>query len=546
MVESIHGWCVSLIHSLHTIFEYVLHVIRTPSFLSKGRRHLLYHYRRHSHERRTFASTLSLDRISIDIFSLVAFIDSIHTGTLVLERAIMSSSRLFQTQKRARFLHTASSLHASSLLHSDIPVVADDLFAYEELFIDEEYDHSIQQDFEKSPSSFNLFGSYRDTRDPFQESTSKHQVKPRENDEENYNKSPTSVTEFASFSKKDNSTKRRKPTTEGKRRETKDFFLTMYGMPRDTIESAIDHARFKPDHHSTIFQRNDHTHIELYPKPDAVQASNRAARASSCFEPVPRQEEVMTSAPPEKPRNLTRIYNSEALEENHRKQKNTDGPNFTRCSQKGASFAENVHAMITEGASTEPDIVQWIANGEAFTIHETGSKLGELLMKYFDHKKYSSLQRQLNMYGFKKCVIGKYTGGFWHPHFHRDHGTSDELAKIKRRAPPKPLNLECITEKKRPLQSSVALYLRPKYATPSVCRTQCPRTPITKTQPIAVTSPSKVKEKKSPLKKQTPFPESVHQMITEVALTHPNLVEWRHDGKAFVFHDTVGRALYAG
>jgi hypothetical protein len=137
----------------------------------------------------------------------------------------------------------------------------------------------------------------------------------------------------------------------------------------------------------------------------------------------------------------------------------------------------------------------------------------------------------------------RYAGGFWHPHFHRDHGTAEELAKIKRRAPPKPLNLENITEKKQPLQRSI--YLQPKkYATPSVFRTQCPRTPITKPQSIAVTPPSKVTEKKSPLKKQLTFPESVHQMITEVAFSHRNLVEWRHDGEAFVFHDTVGRALY--
>jgi hypothetical protein len=55
---------------------------------------------------------------------------------------------------------------------------------------------------------------------------------------------------------------------------------------------------------------------------------------------------------------------------------------------------------------------------------------------FFADGKYSSLQRQLNMYGFKKCKQGKYAGGFWHPNFHRDYGESDELAKIKRRGPP--------------------------------------------------------------------------------------------------------------
>eukprot|EP00978_Attheya_sp_CCMP212_P001853 scaffold3824_cov48-Attheya_sp.AAC.2 len=103
---------------------------------------------------------------------------------------------------------------------------------------------------------------------------------------------------------------------------------------------------------------------------------------------------------------------------------------------KQSPFPEIVHVLVTECASTDETIVSWVQNGEAFIFHHTGPKLGRLLRKYFDHGKYSSLQRQLNMYGFKKCKQGKYAGGFWHPNFHRDHGERDELAKIKRRGPP--------------------------------------------------------------------------------------------------------------
>lgn len=51
-------------------------------------------------------------------------------------------------------------------------------------------------------------------------------------------------------------------------------------------------------------------------------------------------------------------------------------------------------------------------------------------MKYFRHQKYSSFQRQLNLYGFRKISKGADTGAYTHDHFVKD-GT-DMLTLVRR------------------------------------------------------------------------------------------------------------------
>mmetsp|Transcript_57157 Transcript_57157/g.66817 ORF Transcript_57157/g.66817 Transcript_57157/m.66817 type:complete len:690 (-) Transcript_57157:463-2532(-) len=101
-------------------------------------------------------------------------------------------------------------------------------------------------------------------------------------------------------------------------------------------------------------------------------------------------------------------------------------------------FPDIVHCMVTKTAQLEPCLINWIADGKAFKILNSKSKeLSVVLQKYFRHGKYTSLQRQLNMYGWRKCVKGPYKGGFHHENFHRDPTyPSFNLALVKRRAPP--------------------------------------------------------------------------------------------------------------
>jgi hypothetical protein len=76
-------------------------------------------------------------------------------------------------------------------------------------------------------------------------------------------------------------------------------------------------------------------------------------------------------------------------------------------------------------------ICSWDAAGEHFEVKHTQEMSDKILPKYFRHNKFSSFQRQLNYFGFKK--IGKGSSGslYSHPLFHRDK--PEQVLKIRRK-----------------------------------------------------------------------------------------------------------------
>lgn len=54
----------------------------------------------------------------------------------------------------------------------------------------------------------------------------------------------------------------------------------------------------------------------------------------------------------------------------------------------------------------------------------------DILTKYYRHSKFSSFQRQLNLYSFRKIVKGADAGGYAHPMFRRDR--PDDLYHVRR------------------------------------------------------------------------------------------------------------------
>lgn len=105
--------------------------------------------------------------------------------------------------------------------------------------------------------------------------------------------------------------------------------------------------------------------------------------------------------------------------------------------QRDKAFPKQAHLMVHETSLTQPDVIEWIANGQAFMIHNPKShKVADVIQKYFNHRKYSSLQRQLNIYGFSKKLDGKFKGAFHHARFHTS-STDADIAQIRRRVPPR-------------------------------------------------------------------------------------------------------------
>ena len=71
----------------------------------------------------------------------------------------------------------------------------------------------------------------------------------------------------------------------------------------------------------------------------------------------------------------------------------------SKKSERG-NFAQQLHAMITDGDTNQPHVLCWDNNrGDAFIIKERDESLHPLLTRYFRHKKVS-LYRQLGNYGF--------------------------------------------------------------------------------------------------------------------------------------------------
>ncbi|KAL3659955.1 hypothetical protein V7S43_014881 [Phytophthora oleae] len=69
-----------------------------------------------------------------------------------------------------------------------------------------------------------------------------------------------------------------------------------------------------------------------------------------------------------------------------------------------APFLRSLRRML-ENESDE--ILRWTSNGRAFEILDMDRMMNEVLPKYFKHRKYTSFQRQLNYFSFKKWTKSK-------------------------------------------------------------------------------------------------------------------------------------------
>ncbi|GLD98338.1 hypothetical protein PINS_up007035 [Pythium insidiosum] len=83
-----------------------------------------------------------------------------------------------------------------------------------------------------------------------------------------------------------------------------------------------------------------------------------------------------------------------------------------------APFLKQLRRMLDNESAV---ILRWTRDGRAFEIHDMAQMTDYVLPKYFKHRKYTSFQRQLNYFNFRKWTKSKATVcTFSNEYFQRD------------------------------------------------------------------------------------------------------------------------------
>eukprot|EP00977_Amphora_coffeiformis_P027532 scaffold34619_cov183-Amphora_coffeaeformis.AAC.9 len=90
------------------------------------------------------------------------------------------------------------------------------------------------------------------------------------------------------------------------------------------------------------------------------------------------------------------------------------------CYHSEAIFPVKLHYMLSDmEADGLAHIVSWQPHGRCFIVHKP-KEFGETILPlWFRQTKYSSFQRQLNLYGFKRITAGPDKGSHYHELFLR-------------------------------------------------------------------------------------------------------------------------------
>ncbi|ETO63637.1 hypothetical protein F442_18505 [Phytophthora nicotianae P10297] len=95
-----------------------------------------------------------------------------------------------------------------------------------------------------------------------------------------------------------------------------------------------------------------------------------------------------------------------------------DSITVTAKPKEVAPFLKSLRQMLD---SENPAILRWMPDGKAFEIHDMDAMMRLVLPKYFKHGKYTSFQRQLNYFSFRKWTKSKaVVCTFSNPFFQRD------------------------------------------------------------------------------------------------------------------------------
>jgi HSF-type DNA-binding len=94
-------------------------------------------------------------------------------------------------------------------------------------------------------------------------------------------------------------------------------------------------------------------------------------------------------------------------------------------------FPQKLHQMLLflEMEAGGSDIASFLPDGWAFAIHKPRDFAHLIMPKYFRMSRFSSFQRQLNLYDFQRITTGKNKGAYYHQLFKRDSPDSCNMMK---------------------------------------------------------------------------------------------------------------------
>jgi HSF-type DNA-binding len=107
----------------------------------------------------------------------------------------------------------------------------------------------------------------------------------------------------------------------------------------------------------------------------------------------------------------------------HAQDVNTD-PKESKNKPRGGvlvSFPLKLHSLLDKIEADGLDhVISWQPHGRCFVVHDPKKFVDHVMPKYFNQSKFTSFQRQLNLYGFQRLTRGgRDAGGYYHELFLR-------------------------------------------------------------------------------------------------------------------------------
>ena len=85
-------------------------------------------------------------------------------------------------------------------------------------------------------------------------------------------------------------------------------------------------------------------------------------------------------------------------------------------------FPQRLHALLSTPSLYDPSVVGWQEHGRCFMIRKPKEFANTTMATHFKHGQFTSFQRQLNLYGFKRITTGRDKGAYYHGEFRSEIG----------------------------------------------------------------------------------------------------------------------------